>query len=441
MFDSTPSYGSAERASRRTESGGPRPGDPEPPVSRSSGDYSRCYAAAPGDPSQVGARDADDRQVRFSYAARLSAAPACSLTAALASVLLLSVASGAHAERDTEQQTTRPVGLASPANGAAPGSSRPHSYSASVKPEDNYFTVAVLPDTQNAVRRNPAMLKSQVRWLRAHRADQKLAFVLHAGDIVNTVDDRRQWHYAAKYLGYLARLVPVIATAGNHDLLDYDGDSRPFPSKPRNFNNLMATVNDRTVAGTYRPHDYRNSYSFFKARGVQMMVMSLEYGAPNNVLAWAGSVVDRFPSHHVMLLTHDYLGQHNRLRGGKNDTSLPSHSHPRRENGRGMWRRFVNLHPNVQFTFSGHVDTPVSPTQPWSAGRLVSKNLSGRSVYQTLSNYQNYNSGNGNLRLYKFYPAAQTVEVKTYSPYLKTFMRDRRNQFKYTGVHLWDWDS
>jgi hypothetical protein len=285
------------------------------------------------------------------------------------------------------------------------------------------------------------MLRSQVQWLRAHRADHKLAFVLHAGDIVNTVDDRQQWHYAAKYLGYLARLVPVIATAGNHDLLDYDHDSRPFPSKPRNFNKLMATVNNDTVAGTYRPHDYRNSYSFFKARGAQIMVMSLEYGAPSNVLAWAGSVVDSFPSHHVMLLTHDYLGQHNRLRGGKNDTTLPSHSHPRRENGRGIWRRFVNRHPNVQFTFSGHVATPVSPAQPWSAGRLVSKNLSGRSVYQTLSNYQNYNSGNGYLRLYKFYPAAQTVEVETYSPYQKTFMRDRRNQFKYTGVHLWDWDN
>ncbi len=285
------------------------------------------------------------------------------------------------------------------------------------------------------------MLRAQVRWLRAKRASQQLVMVLHAGDVVNKVHDTRQWNVAARYLGYLARKVPIVVAAGNHDLLDHKQRSRSFGDKPRHFNRLVRRIKGNTIAGTYKPGDYRNTYSFFSARGVRAMVLNLEFGASRGVLAWAGRVADKYPSRHVMLLTHDYLSQRNRLRGRKGDALLPSGFDPQRSNGRGIWRRLVNRHPNIQFVFSGHVTPPLRSPRQWAAGRLITTNALGRPVYQSLSNYQNLNFGDGYLRLYRFFPGAKRVEVRTYSPYRKRFLADRRNQFKYTRVHLWDWSG
>ena len=61
------------------------------------------------------------------------------------------------------------------------------------------------------------------------------------------------------------------------------------------------------------------------------------------------------------------------------------------------------------------------------SGKLISKGDHGNWIFQIGTNYQwEENGGNGYLRLLKFYPEENKVEVRTYSPYL--------NQFKITSA-------
>ena len=54
----------------------------------------------------------------------------------------------------------------------------------------------------------------------------------------------------------------------------------------------------------------------------------------------------------------------------------------------------------------------------------------GNLVNQILSNYQNVtNGGNGYLRIMRFHPSSDTIDVSTYSPYLNSFLTDPTNQF------------
>ena len=173
-----------------------------------------------------------------------------------------------------------------------------------------------------------------------------------------------------------------------------------------------------------------------------MMVLNLDFGARDDVLAWAGGVVDRYPHRHAIVLTHDYLGTDGNLRGTTNpdDGTLPHHHNPAWNDGVQMWEKFVRRHANVQFTFNGHVIQTVSPDQPWSVARRVSPNDAGRPVYQTLTNFQTFKGGNqGYLRLFRFYRAPGEVQVRTYSPSLDASLIDDGNQFSYSGVDLGAW--
>src|SRR5947208_9333130 len=56
--------------------------------------------------------------------------------------------------------------------------------------------------------------------------------------------------------------------------------------------------------------------------------------------------------------------------------------------------------------------------------------LNGNLVNQILAEYQNMtNGGNGYLRIMKFHPTTDTIDVLTYSPYINAYITDSANQF------------
>ena len=232
----------------------------------------------------------------------------------------------------------------------------------------------------------------------------------------------RQWRTARTYYGYLDGKVPFVAAAGNHDEQDQGPDDPPFTKDPGPYNTFLRSFSDYHLDGVFADGDYRNGYRLFTAGEVELLVLNLDFGASDAVLAWAGQVADAHPSRHVVVITHDYLGTDNMWRGAtdREDRTLPHNYNPSLNDGVDMWNEFVRLHPNVQFVLNGHVIQRVSPEEPWAAGRLVSDNDAGRKVYQMLSNYQTYSpGGRGFLRLLRFQPLAGRVDVSTYSPYTR----------------------
>jgi hypothetical protein len=304
------------------------------------------------------------------------------------------------------------------------------------------FTIAVFPDTQNEINHRPAMFQAQISWIRKNIKKQKIAMVLHEGDVVQNPSSDLQWQIARQGFARLDGKVPFTIAAGNHEMIDYQGPTYREPRYPNPFslnyyNSFITNLNYYSFANSYQAQEYRNSYNFFKAGGVPFMVLNLEFGAPDNVLAWAGEVVDRNPARHVILLTHDYLGPDSKLRGQSGDADLPSQVNPALNDGIDIWNKLVSKHPNIQFTLNGHTLPQVDKgVQAWTAARLVKRNQAREKVFQMLANYQSYNLGGGYLRLVKFATDKNKVSVKTYSPYYHHFLRDDQNEFTFRHVKL-----
>ena len=116
----------------------------------------------------------------------------------------------------------------------------------------------------------------------------------------------------------------------------------------------------------------------------------------------------------MIFLTHDYLDTDDTVSG----------------RDLYMWNDFVKNHENIFLTLNGHV--------AWGndgLGRLTSSGIHGNRVHQILANYQNppytmYDSGgNGWLRIMKFIPVNNRIEVTSYSPWIDQYATDNQNQF------------
>ena len=131
---------------------------------------------------------------------------------------------------------------------------------------DDFFTIAVVPDTQYAVASYPAMLASQMKWLATKRATQNIVMVLQEGDVVDDLTVDSQWTTARTYYGYLGGKVPLVVAAGNHDLEDQRHDRRPYLKRPGPFNTFVGSLPGYTINGAYAwTGDYRNTYRLFSA--------------------------------------------------------------------------------------------------------------------------------------------------------------------------------
>lgn len=331
----------------------------------------------------------------------------------------------------------------------------------------DYFTIAVVPDTQFTVAQYPEILEAQMEYLRDNADDLHLAMMLQEGDVVNELASESQWETAAAAYGMLDGVVPMMFAAGNHDVQDYLAASKKsssdaltasaardfeefaedaplaaakltYKTQTGRFDDFLEGFDDFEVDGMYEG-DLANTYRLVDILDGKYLVMSLQFGAPAPVLAWAKSVAAEHSDRYVILLTHDYLNQKSKIRGAPGngqEFSLPKSLDPMLENPYKMWTAFVKTSPNVKFVFSGHVNSK-TPGKPYAVGALKSKNAAGKYVYSMLANYQMYGQGgNGYLRLIRIYPATKRVEVVTYSPWLDRYLTLAKDQFAFTDVNL-----
>ena len=70
------------------------------------------------------------------------------------------------------------------------------------------------------------------------------------------------------------------------------------------------------------PSKMENVWYTFRTGGVKWLVLSLEFGPRDSVLAWAGAVIDAHPRHKVIINTHAYLYSDD-TRMGSGDKWLP----------------------------------------------------------------------------------------------------------------------
>jgi hypothetical protein len=292
------------------------------------------------------------------------------------------------------------------------------------------FTIVALPDTQYYAALHPEVLEAQVRWILANVDRRRIALVVHEGDIVDA-DEPVQWERAAHSLHALDGRVPYVLSAGNHD---YDRAGR-FISRDTLIDDYFPPARlSRTswFRGTFEPGRIENSFAVVATPEGPWLVLSLEFGPRDAVLAWADRTAKRFASLPTVMVTHGYLDSDDQRYDHLSGPKQPWNPHlylgdaaPGGTNdGEEIWQKLVAQNRNILFVLCGH-------DLGDGVGRLTSARPDGTKVHQILANYQTEALGGlGYLRLMRFAPSRRRVSVQTYSPVLDRFKKDSGNEFE-----------
>lgn len=286
------------------------------------------------------------------------------------------------------------------------------------------FTIVVIPDTQGyrgaGTKKEPTstspvtnpVFENHTRWITENLRSQNIVFVSHVGDIVD-VNNEAQWPVARQCLDRLHGVVPYALTVGNHDMKregdaslyqKYFGADRfaAFPWYGGSFEPERAS---RTVSG-----NNVNSVQLFSAGGLDFVHLSLECNAPDDVLAWADATLRTHAGRRALISTHMDLGP---LEKPKTDAGYITDPkgrmrwvkiHGSRGNSpQQLWDKLYRRHPNLGFIFSGDQSRT-------TAQRLSIAGDAGNVVHALMSDY----TSSGPLRLYRFFPLQDEVQVITY---------------------------
>lgn len=301
----------------------------------------------------------------------------------------------------------------------------------------NSFTVIALPDTQYYALAYPQVFEAQVKWILEQRMARRIAFVVHEGDIVND-DVAAQWENASQSLHKLDGIVPYVLAQGNHDYKAMGGINDRAATMINQYFPLAPVAASPGFRGSFEPDRIENTAQFLLMGDMPWLVISLEFGPRDAVLAWADGILKQYGDMPAMIVTHAYQNwdgkryDHvayptfsdqpynpwqyatNPLPGSVND-------------GEEMWTKLIRDNENVRFVVNGHTFGPTGE----AAATLTSTHPSGAAVHQIVANYQETApfGGGGYLRLMEFCPDQHELRVSTYSPYLDFWKQDPANQF------------
>jgi hypothetical protein len=296
------------------------------------------------------------------------------------------------------------------------------------------YSIVVLPDTQYYSSNFPDLFDAQTAWIVAEHAAGNVAFVLHEGDIVDD-DTTTQWMRAYHSIHALDGVVPYVLSAGNHDYCCGGWPTDRTMTMINGYFPVSSFADRPSFKGTFEADRIENSAHLLDVPGGSghWLVLSLEFGPRNAVLAWADGIVKQYADTPAIVLTHAYLYDDDTR---YDHVARPAqqwnpHSYPIGANGgdandgEEMWQKLVLGNSNIKFVLSGHVLNS-------GVGRLSSTRPDGTVVHQILANYQNYDSGgDAYLRVLRFFPEQRTVHVQTFSPVFSS-MTDDRNDFTLT---------
>ena len=268
------------------------------------------------------------------------------------------------------------------------------------------FTIAVIPDTQylfDEDRGNRTVVEKSLQWIVENSREKNIVFTVHLGDIVNNGGSSRWGREELSQASGVFRIfdrndIQYGVVAGNHDIPGgYDDVRGPTPYL--DYFGPSRTAGNRSYCGS-SPDGYNNCYTFMGG-SQRFLLLALDWRASDATIAWASSKLEEFSGVPTIIATHEILTSSNDVT--VNDAAVLSGY------GQTLWDRLIKSNSQIFMTLNGH---------NWPAGGTVMKNLAGREVYMHLVNYQDrYFSGSGMIRLYEFDPRANTIDVRTFSPY------------------------
>lgn len=266
---------------------------------------------------------------------------------------------------------------------------------------DDTYTVAFIPDTQNTVRYMPEIFHAQMQWLADHYENNRIEMTAGLGDIVDQSWVGDQWNAADFGYRKLDEAgTPYLVARGNHDWPPADG-----------WNRYRELFGDNRFAGRDywhggSPSGY-SSYVIFEGGSYKYMILSIDMRDFNQDLAWAQNVLASNKDLPTIIVSHEILI----IQG--DGVSLDYNG-----NGQSLFNNLVRDNNQVFMTIGGHNH---------GTGYRIVKNGQGRDVIEMLADYQSYyHGGNGWLRLMEMDEAGQKLNFRTFSPWAKAMPENER---------------
>lgn len=280
------------------------------------------------------------------------------------------------------------------------------------------MSLIVVPDTQLLAFADPDHLVTLANWITTNAASLKIAAVLHTGDQVDTMGDATEWNNAEVLFDMLdAANVPYLMAIGNHD---YD-DWVTFPKTIWNTRYPQSRYTSKSwwSGGFYEAGHSENAYLIIG----NYLIISLEFGANDAVLAWAKTIIDANPSKRVWVITHSYEYSDGSLVTTGDNWNPHTYYDPvfiSCNDGQEMWTKLIKLCPNIQWVQSAH-DIGGVP-----AARHEANGDGGNKVENVFDNFQGVSD---DLRIIKFYKGGNYISVSTYNYMLDSWRTDLANRF------------
>ena len=212
------------------------------------------------------------------------------------------------------------------------------------------YSFAIVGDTQHQTwldaQDGSSYTANIYDWIIKNKTEKNIQWVIGVGDVTEH-DTDPQWQVAYDQMTKLDTAgLPYAVVAGNHDTV---------AQLDKYFAEDFYSADK--VDGAYAEGSLGNYYMTLKVADTEYLLMCLDYGPDDNVLAWAGNIIEQNPHKRVIITTHSYLyGDGNRV--GKDTEYTPnthgvtSASEPM-NNGEMIWEKLASQYRNVMMVVCG----------------------------------------------------------------------------------------
>jgi hypothetical protein len=291
--------------------------------------------------------------------------------------------------------------------------------------DDYAYSFAIVGDTQILVREDagtfaankytefPDYTSKVYDWIIDNVEKKKIAYVMGLGDICEMSYEPKEWEVAQKQIFRLNGVVPYSLVRGNHDssvLLNY------FFNSNLEYNKIGFA---EQFDGFYDPKRIEDSYMLAEFGNDKYLLITLDYGATDDVLNWANGIIEAHPDRRVIVTTHGYIGS-----GGQvmDDEDL-GFGTPMQNNGIEMWEKCFSKHKNMLMVVCGHVgvDGIVSSYK---------NGVNGNRVLQVLVDPQGLDTSSptGLILIMNFSADGRTISMEYFSTIKGKYVRGMQSQ-------------
>ncbi len=228
-----------------------------------------------------------------------------------------------------------------------------------ISTDDYDYAMAVIGDVQKTTRYWPDDLYAPFEYVADNAASRKIEYAFTLGDITDLADGTSE--HSAEFKKVTAELekiktagVPQSILRGNHDYTEQFDQHVTYDR----FGDATLIRKDGT--------DMKNTYRIIEIGDLKYMMLTLNYDASDEEIAWAAEVVATHPDCNVILSTHSYL---------EANMTLSS------DGGQDIYNGLVSKYSNIVMVLCGH-------NYVYGPRYITTTRTDGSKVVQMMVNHQ-----------------------------------------------------